>query len=179
MNYVDPDGRVHGCVIGAIIGGAISGTTAIINDKSFTEVIAATVGGAVDGAIGSFGKSFGYKLLANTAGGGVGSLVEQVLNKAFGNEDEINITEITVDSGFGAITGSIDGCGEALKNTIKSTQYQKNLTEQILSSSNTKITTKKAKSEVKEIITVEDKLVDKTTKGITNTLDLYYNLESE
>ena len=131
VNYVDPDGRVPGFVIGAIIGG------------------------------------------------GVGSLVEQVLNKAFGNEDEINITEITVDSGFGAITGSIDGCGEALKNTIKSTQYQKNLTEQILSSSNTKITTKKAKSEVKEIITVEDKLVDKTTEGITNTLDLYYNLESE
>ena len=54
-------------------------------------------------------------VIGASIGGGVGSLVEQVLNKAFGNEDEINITEITVDSGFGAITGSIDGCGEALK----------------------------------------------------------------
>ena len=44
---MDPDGN-HPVIAGAIIGGAISGTAAIIKGKSFTEVIAATTGGAGD-----------------------------------------------------------------------------------------------------------------------------------
>ena len=187
MNYVDLDGRVHGWVIGAIIGGAISGTTAIINDKSFTEVIAATVGGAVDGAIGSFGKMFGYKLLANTAGGGVGSLVEQGLNIFFGNQTDIDKAEVGLSAAFGAMTGAIDGAADNIGNHIEdfysSDNTVKSIAKDIKDNSSRRITNKKAVNEAKkvaeEVKTTDKKLVETSANIITNTWDFYYNLQDE
>ena len=122
VKYLDPNGedptlpaRMAG---GAIIGGAISGTAAIIKGKSFTEVVAATAGGAVDGAIGATGFGVGGKFFSGLVGGGLGNLVEQELNKAFGNQKgKIDGSNIVVSAALGA---GMNGASEAIEQSGKS-----------------------------------------------------------
>ena len=124
VKYLDPDGEdptlPARMVIGAAIGGAVSGTAAIIKGKSFTEVIAATAGGAVDGVIGSIGFGVGGKLLYGMFGGGIGNSVEQLINKAFGNQTEIDWAETGLSAAFGAMTGTIEGAGDDFRKVYRS-----------------------------------------------------------
>ena len=54
---------------------------------------------------------------ADAIGGGVGSLVEQGLNKLFGNQTEIDWVDAGSSMAFGAITGTIEGAGENVGKT--------------------------------------------------------------
>ena len=131
VNFVDLDGEVPTPVVGAIIGGAISGTAAIIKGKSFTEVIAATAGGAVDGAIaasgfrivGKLGKLAGKLVTGGLGaiGGGAGDIVEQGLNMLFGNQEEIEYKSAGVSAAMGIVSaGVVDTVEEGLKSMAKS-----------------------------------------------------------
>ena len=126
VKFVDEDGRIPAPVIGALIGGGVAGAAAIIKGKSATEVLAATVGGAVDGAIfatGGFllGKVISNPIIVNSIsggiGGGVGDLVEQGLNIAFSNQDNIDSSNIAVSAILGA---SSTGVSEVIEQKGKS-----------------------------------------------------------
>ena len=153
---MDPDGELPVPVVGAIIGGAISGTAAIIKGKTFTEVIAATAGGAVDGAIGAVGGGVAKSFCAGAIGGGVGSLVEQGLNKLFGNQTEIDWVDAGYSMAFGAITGTIEGAGE---------KVEKNIDHFYESDETIKFMAKEIK--------------DNSSRRMTNTWNFYYNLQDE
>jgi RHS repeat-associated protein len=131
VNFVDLDGEVPTPVVGAIIGGAISGTAAIIKGKSFTEVIAATAGGAVDGAIaasgfrivGKLGKLAGKLVTGGLGaiGGGAGDIVEQGLNMLFGNQEEIEYKSAGVSAAMGIVSAGVgDTVEEGMKSMAKS-----------------------------------------------------------
>ena len=191
VKYLDPDGEdptlPARMAIGAAIGGAVSGTAAIIKGKSFTEVIAATAGGAVDGAIGSIGFGVGAKLLSGMFGGGIGNFVEQLINKAFGNQTEIDWAETGLSAAFGAMTGTIEGAGDDLGKYIEdfysSDETVKSIANEIKDNSSRKMTNKKATKEAKRVAEEAQKkekdLVEKSTEVITNTWDFYYNLHDE
>ena len=191
VNFVDPDGEDPTLLFrvgaGAIIGGVVSGTAAIINDKSFTEVFAASMGGAVDGAIGALGFGVGGKLLSGMLGGGFGNCVEQLINKAFGNLEEINKDEIVTSAAFGAVTGTIEGAGDNIGKYIgdfyNSDDTIKSMTKEIKDNSSRRITNKKAVNEAKkaaeESQKAEKDLVEKSTQTITNTWEFYDNLQDE
>ena len=191
MKYLDPDGEdptlPARMVIGAAIGGAVSGTAAIIKGKSFTEVIAATAGGAVDGAIGSIGFGVGGKLLSGMFGGGIGNFVEQLINKAFGNQTEIDWAETGLSAAFGAMTGTIEGAGDDLGKYIEafysSDETVKSMSKEIKDNSYKRMTNKKATNEAKKVAEEAKKkekdLVEKSTEVITYTWDFYYNLQDE
>ena len=89
MKLVDEDGRIPAPVIGALIGGGVAGVAAIIK---------------------------GLETVA-TAGGGVGSLVEQGLNIAFGNQDNLDDSDIAVSTALGA---GMNGASEAIEQSGKS-----------------------------------------------------------
>jgi hypothetical protein len=154
VNFVDPDGN-HPVIAGAIIGGAISGTAAIIKGKSFTEVVAATAGGAVDGVISTLGCGVGGKLFMGAVGGGAGSYVEQFINKTFGNRTEINEAEIIASATFGAVTGTIEGAGDNLGKYIKdfysSDETVKSIAKEIKDNSSKKMTNKQSVVEAKKV----------------------------
>ena len=187
VNFVDPDGELPVPVVGAIIGGAISGTAAIIKGKTFTEVIAATAGGAVDGAIGAVGGGVAKSFCAGAIGGGVGSLVEQGLNKLFGNQTEIDAAEIAVSAAFGAMTGTIEGAGENLGRHIEdfysSDKTVKSIAKEIKDNSSRRMTNKQATSEAKKVAEdakkKEKNLVEESANIITYTWNFYYNLQDE
>ena len=124
VNFVDPDGELPAPVIGAIIGGAISGTSAIINGKNFTEVIAATAGGAVDGALAASGAMFISKIAKvsfGAAGAGLGDIAEQCLNVVFGNQECIDLKDVGASTFMGIVsTGVSDYVESGLKSVAKS-----------------------------------------------------------
>ena len=131
VNFVDPDGE-HPVVVGAVIGGTISGTAAIIKGKSFTEVITATAGGAVDGAIaasgfgivGKLGKFAGKLAIGGLGamGGGVGDIVEQGLNVLLGNKEKIDFKSAGVSAAMGMLSSEVaDTVEKGLKSIAKST----------------------------------------------------------
>ena len=144
MKYLDPDGEdptlPARMAIGAAIGGAVSGTAAIIKGKSFTEVIAATAGGAVDGAIGAIGGKIATKLVSGFFGGGAGNWVEQKLNVFFGKQEEIDRSDIAVSAVLGA---SLNGASEAIE------QKGKSLIKEVI---NSDATQKALEKEVKQSV---------------------------
>ena len=196
MNFVDPDGN-HPVIAGAIIGGAISGTAAIIKGKPFTEVIAATaqtVKGyvdaavkAVDGVISTLGCGVGGKLFMGAVGGGAGSYVEQFINKTFGNRTEINEAEIIASATFGAVTGTIEGAGDNLGKYIKdfysSDETVKSIAKEIKDNSSKKMTNKQSVVEAKKVAEEakqnEKDIAEKTANLITYTWNFYYNFQDE
>ena len=186
VNFVDPDGN-HPVIAGAIIGGAISGTAAIIKGKSFTEVVAATAGGAVDGVISTLGCGVGGKLFMGAVGGGAGSYVEQFINKTFGNRTEINEAEIIASATFGAVTGTIEGAGDNLGKYIKdfysSDETVKSIAKEIKDNSSKKMTNKQSVVEAKKVAEEAKKnekdIAEKTANLITYTWNFYYNFQDE
>ena len=131
VNFGDPDGE-HPVVVGAVIGGTISGTAAIIKGKSFAEVITATAGGAVDGAIaasgfgivGKLGKFAGKLAIGGLGamGGGVGDIVEQGLNVLLGNKEIIDFKSAGVSAAMGMVSSEVaDTVEKGLKSIAKST----------------------------------------------------------
>jgi RHS repeat-associated protein len=148
VNFVDPDGE-HPVVVGALIGGAISGTAAAIKGKSFTEVIAATAGGAVDGAIGALGGKVVGKLACRimkigglgAIGGGVGDVIEQGFNMLFGNQEEIDLKSAGASAAMGMVsTGVSESVESGLKSVAKSA---------ITSRSTYEVIEKEVKAEIK------------------------------
>ena len=173
VKLVDVDGRIPVPVIGALIGGGVAGVAAIIKGKSATEVLSATVGGAVDGAMSTLGLGVGGKFVASkfimgAAGGGAGSLVEQVLNIAFGNQDNLDDSDIAVSAALGAgmngVSEVIEQKGKSLiKEMINSDATQKALEKEV--KQNAKSTGRKTTpSSVK-------KAVDDKTKEMTEAAD--------
>ena len=76
----------------------------------------------MDGALSTLGFGVGGKFVASkfimgAAGGGAGSLVEQVLNIAFGNQDNIDDSDIAVSTALGA---GMNGASEAIEQSGKS-----------------------------------------------------------
>ena len=172
VKYLDPDGEdptlPARMAIGAAIGGAVSGTAAIIKGKSFTEVIAATAGGAVDGAIGAIGGKIATKLVSGFFGGGAGNWVEQKLNVFFGKQEEIDRSDIAVSAVLGA---SLNGVSEAIE------QKGKSLIKEVI---NSDATQKALEKEVKQSVkstgrkttpSSVKKAVDNKTKEMTEAAD--------
>jgi hypothetical protein len=187
VKLVDEDGRIPAPVIGALIGGGVASVAAIIKGKSATEVLSATVGGAVDGALSTLGFGVGGKILSGIFGGGIGNSVEQLINKAFGNQSEIDWGEAGISAAFGAVTGTIAGTGDDLGKYIEdfysSDKTIKSMAEEIKDNSSRKMTNKKAAKEAekmaKEAKEREKNLVEKSAEVITNTWNFYYNLQDE
>ena len=175
VNFVDPDGE-HPVVVGAVIGGAISGTAAIIKGKSFTEVIAATAGGAIDGAIAGSGALVFNKILKiglGTIGGGVGDIVEQGLNVAFGNQDKIDLKSKAASAAVGTISsGASEFIESGLKSMTKSVTYSQSTYDAVEKDVKTKIksTGRNPKpSEVKRSVESKVKAMDEATSTLVET----------
>ena len=191
VNFVDVDGEdptlAARMALGAAVGGAISGTVAIIEGKTFTEVIAATAGGAVDGAIGAIGLGFAKSLVCGATGGALGDIVEQGINKFLGNQSKIDWPEVGESAAFGALTGAIEGAGETIGEYIEdfysSEDTIKSLAKGIKDSSVKKVTNKKAINEAKKVAEetqmTEKVMVEKTTNVMAYTLGFYKNLQDE
>ena len=202
VNFVDVDGEdptlAARMALGAAVGGAISGTVAIIKGKSFTEVVAATAGGAVDGAIGAMGGKIASKiasklvsnavnLAAGTGGGTIGNLVEQGINIAFGNQHELDRTEIAVSTAFGAMTGTINAAAETMgkhmEDIYSSDETVKSITKEIKDNSSKRMTNREATNEAKKVAEEAKKtekiLVEKSAEVVTYTLGFYNNLQDE
>ena len=169
VNFVDLDGRIPVPVIGALIGGGVAGVAAIIKGKSATEVFAATVGGAVDGAISVVGFGVGGKFLSGVAGGGLGNLVEQGLNRALGNQEEVDASDIVVNAALGA---GLNGLSEAIE------QKGKSLIKELINSETTqKALTKEVQQSVrsngrKASSSSIQKVVDGKTEEMTEAADI-------
>lgn len=188
---MDPDGEVPIIVITALIGAGVSGITAVIEGKSASEVLAATLGGAVDGVIGGLGLLPGVGTLGaiglGTLGGGAGDFVEQSINLAFGNQEEIEGTEIALSAAFGALTGTIDvaskNLGKHIDDFYDSDATIKSMAKEIKDKSSRRMTNKKATDQAKKIAEEAKKkevnLVNKSAEVITYSWDIYYNLQDE
>ena len=133
IKFIDPDGKaIHvaaGAIIGAVIGGTISGISAM-NDptKSGRQVLGAIAGGAVSGAItggaaaATGGLSFigaGGTIAASAAAGLIGESAGSAVSQGIGN-GEIDGGEIAraglVGAAAGVITGAASkGVSEAVK----------------------------------------------------------------
>jgi hypothetical protein len=141
----------------------------------------------VDGALSTLGFGVGGKILSGIFGGGIGNSVEQLINKAFGNQSEIDWGEAVISAAFGAVTGTIEGTGDDLRKYIEdfysSDKTIKSMAEEIKDNSSRKMTNKKAAKEAekmaKEAKEREKNLVEKSAEVITNTWNFYYNLQDE
>jgi hypothetical protein len=198
---VDPDGRIPAPVVAALIGAAIgagvSATAAIIDGKSGTEVFAAAVGGAVDGlAVSSTVllksvslpfQAFGSAAISAFCGG-AGEYVEQYLNGAFGNQEEISISDVFLTAGISAVTS---GGSEFLENSLKSgadkmikSEVTANLLEKDIKKG-AKSTGKKLKpsavdnlveAEQKEMSNAASKIIDVSFKSFGYSYNFYSDI---
>ena len=174
VNFVDPDGE-HPIVVGAVIGGAISGTSAIIKGKSFTEVLAATAGGAIDGAIATSGGKLAKiaKIWIGAIGGGVGDIVEQGLNVLLGNQEKIDLTGAGVSAAVGMLsTGVSESIESGLKSMAKSATDSQSTYEAVEKEVKARIksTGRNPKpSEVNRFVESEVKTMDAATSSFVET----------
>ena len=200
VNFVDPDGEALGPAVaiglGVLVGATVSGGAAIIAGKSGSEVFAAAAGGAVDG----FGVSAGLILqsfpvagqvlggaVINAFFGGAGEYVEQYLNVAFGNQEEISKSDVLLTAGISAVTS---GGSEFLENSLKSgadkmikSEATANLLEKDIKKG-AKSTGKKLKpSAVDNLVEVEQKAMSKAASKIIDvsfkTFGYSYNFYSD
>ena len=190
VNFVDPDGE-HPVVVGAVIGGAISGTAAIIKGKSFTEVIAATAGGAVDGAIAASGAMFVGKLAKiglGAIGGGVGDIVEQGLNVLFGNQEKIDLQGAGVSAAVGMVsTGVSESIESGLKSMTKSATCSQSMYDAVEKEVKAEIKStgrnpkpsevkRSVESKVKTMNEASSSLVETSVKMLDYTADFYMDI---
>ncbi len=174
MNFVDPDGE-HPIVVGAIIGGAISGTAAVINGKSFTEVVAATAGGAVDGVLTALGgKSLKIvsKFLLGAGGGSLGDLVEQGLNVAFDNQEQINGIEVGISATVGAVATGVSGSiSKGLENIAEHTISSKSTYETVEKEVKTMIKNSGRSTKSTNMTRLVEKEIDEMKKAASTAID--------
>ena len=145
------------------------------------------MGGKIASKIASKLVSNAVNLAAGTGGGTIGNLIEQGLNIAFGNQDELDGTEIAVSTAFGAMTGTINGAAETMGKHIEdiysSDETVKYITKEIKDNSSKRMTnreaTKKAKKVAEEAKKTEKILVEKSAEVVTYTLGFYKNLQDE
>ena len=164
MKLVDEDGRIPAPVIGALIGGGVASVAAIIK---------------------------GLETVA-TAGGGVGSLVEQGLNIAFGNQGNLDGSDIAISAVLGA---SSNGASEAIeqkgksliKEVIDSDTTQKALEKEVKQSvksagrKTTPSSVKKAVDDkIKEMTEAADKTLETSLQALGYSFGFYnYVLTNE
>ena len=174
VNFVDPDGE-HPVVVGAIIGGAVSGTAAVINGKSFTEVVAATAGGAVDGALTALGgKSLKIvsKFLLGAGGGSLGDLVEQGLNVAFGNQEQINGIEVGISATVGAVATGVSGSiSKGLENIAEQTISSRSTYETVEKEVKTMIKNSGRSTKSTNMTRLVEKEIDEMKKATSTAID--------
>ena len=197
---MDPDGEALGPAVaiglGVLAGATVSGGAAIIAGKSGTEVLAAAAGGAVDGLAASSavllqyvplaGQVFGSAAISAFCGG-AGEFVEQYLNVAFGNQEEISKSDVLLTAGISAVTS---GGSEFLENSLKSgadkmikSEATANLLEKDIKKG-AKSTGKKLKpSAVDNLVEVEQKAMSKAASKIIDvsfkTFGYSYNFYSD
>ncbi len=111
VNLVDDDGRVPHIIVGALIGGGISGAIALYQGKTGKEFWGAVGGGAVEGAITSAtggvgmiskGASIVKGLVFGAIGGVAGSATEQYITT-----ETVEVEKTIVDGASGAISGRV------------------------------------------------------------------------
>ena len=151
---------------------------------------AATVGGAVDGALSTLGFRVGGKFVASkfimgAAGGGAGSLVEQGLNIAFGNQDNLDDSYIAVSAALGAgmngVSEVIEQKGKSLiKEMINSDATQKALEKEVKQSvksagrKTTPSSVKKAVDDkIKEMTEAADKTLETSLQALGYSFGFY------
>ena len=98
--FIDEKGEAPNIVVGAIIGGLVSGSMAVYEGKSYKEVLAAAAGGAVGGAVAATGATF--------MGGFLGDAVEQIANSITGSQQELNFKSMLVSSVTGSLFGKLE-----------------------------------------------------------------------
>ena len=108
IKFIDNNGEVPNVVIGAIIGGIVSGSMAIYDGKDYKEVLAATAGGAVGGAIAATGAAF--------LGGFIGDVTEQIANLITDSKQDLDYNSMLVSSVTGSVFGKV---GDTFESTIK------------------------------------------------------------
>lgn len=124
--YIDRSGYwihvVVSAAVGAVVGAFVEATTQVVKGKgSFVErvkgikgykVAASAISGALDGALMSVGVS---PVLAGAITGGVGNTLEQYWENN-NNIRKVNPVEVAVNSGLGALFGSLsDKVGKLFK----------------------------------------------------------------
>ena len=125
VKYVDPDGNFAHIVVGAVIGATITGAYTLYQGGSWSQVGAAALGGAVAGGItattgglasglslgidSNIMASAGIGAIGGAVGSVAGNLTEQGINIAVGNQEELNMQDITESAKIGAILGGIGG----------------------------------------------------------------------
>ena len=190
VNFVDPDGN-HPVIAGAIIGGAISGTAAIIKGKSFTEVIAATTGGAVDGALAASGAKLVTKIALGATGSGLGDIAEQGINIICDNQESFDWGSSIVSTILGmASTGVTESIETGLKSVAESlissrTTYQ--TVEKGIKTKNKSTgriakpseITKSAKNEVDAMNDANSKIIATSVQTLDYTVEFYYDIFNE
>ena len=122
MNYVDPSGHIAQVIVGAAIGGAVSGITNYImqkisgNDKiNQRELWTNVLAGAISGAIGGTELKKGALALMNATISGV-----SYWQSREANNQNINIIDLFVAVAAGALTGVLGGNSSATNAEIKS-----------------------------------------------------------
>ena len=190
MNFVDPDGN-HPVIAGAIIGGAISGTAAIIKGKSFTEVIAAMTGGAVDGALAASGAKLVTKIALGATGSGLGDIAEQGINIICDNQESFDWESSIVSTIFGmASTGVTESIETGLKSVAESLISSRTTYQTVEKGIKTKNKSrgriakpseiaKSAKNEVDAMNDANSKIIATSVQTLDYTVEFYYDIFNE
>ena len=190
VNFVDPDGN-HPVIAGAIIGGAISGTAAIIKGKSFTEVIAATTGGAVDGALAASGAKLITKIALGATGSGLGDIAEQGINIICDNQESFDWGSSIVSTILGmASTGVTESIETGLKSVAESLISSRTTYQTVEKGIKTKNKStgriakpseiaKSAKNEVDAMNDANSKIIATSVQTLDYTVEFYYDIFNE
>jgi RHS repeat-associated protein len=108
VNFVDPSGRWLLQVGAALIGGAIGGVSAYLNNGSTAQIIGSVFAGAGAGLLASFGATPGAAALWGAVGASSGNLLSQlIMNKRdeCGGSEPIDWSRVWLSGMFGLATG--------------------------------------------------------------------------
>jgi len=108
VNFVDSSGRWLLQVGAALIGGAIGGVSAYLNNGSTAQIIGSVLAGAGAGLLASFGATPGAAALWGAVGASSGNLLSQlIMNKRdeCGGSEPIDWSRVWLSGMFGLLTG--------------------------------------------------------------------------
>ena len=121
---VDEDGEFWNIVIGAAVGGIISGTISAISqiidnegldNFSWARVGVAAAGGAISGGLAATGMLVGGQMIANGIIGAVGSGIDTYLGADENTTALDYVSNIAIGAGIGVLGGKIGGNGTGNK----------------------------------------------------------------
>ena len=121
VNKADPSGEVWHIVIGAVLGGIVSGISTMaanyMQGNNLTDGLGMSMlTGAASGALAATGVGVVGAVLGNAAISMAGNAVEQVATK--NGFDNFNVGEMLFDGVVGGVTGAIGGKGNGSKHLM-------------------------------------------------------------